>query len=85
MRDFPAGDFDRWKTTEPDFSDPRDDETCPHGEDRPDDCEDCNFEPPELGECPHRYTESDRCDLCGLPVECVDIDVSALMPRRSRR
>lgn len=41
MPDFPCDSYDRWKTTPPDYEDPRDDTTCPHGEDTPNDCPTC--------------------------------------------
>lgn len=53
--------YDSWKTTEPDFSHPDDDTTCPHGEDAPDKCPVCEGDA-TIAECP-------RCD-----VELLDYD-----------
>lgn len=74
--------YDSWKLATPPEHE-TDDTRCPHGEDTPDDCPTCRPDEEEAGPCTHLYN-GDRCDLCGLPIECVDIDVSALMPRRKR-
>jgi hypothetical protein len=59
--------YDDWKlATPPEYEYEDDPARCPHGEDRPDDCEACNLgdEPHDDGPCPHRYN-GDTCDLCG--------------------
>ena len=59
--------YDAWKTTPPD-EDERENTRCPHGEDRPDDCNACNREPCDVcmelwragfGEVP--------CSICNVP------------------
>lgn len=81
MRDFPAGNYDSWKLRTPEDEmpqDPRDDETCPHGEDRPDDCEDCNFDPPD-DDAQHGCVLGADClhhDPFHTAAECFDVEMA---------
>lgn len=54
--------YDDWKLATPPEYDEERDERCPHGEDTPDDCEACNFEP-DLEEPDDQDDECPHCDF----------------------
>ncbi len=68
--------YDDWKlATPPEYDeDPRDDTRCPHGEDRPDDCEACNDvdlddQPDDTDECTCSLGPFDRSESLGFPCD----------------